>query len=396
VRKIAVKRLIRDEKGQTLILVLILLAVGALIIAPLLDYMGTGLISGEVYDKKTDELYAADAGAEDAVWKIQNQVDEVYYLYCGGGNHTLSYNITDVNGKSVAVTIAYVDAFTYNVTSIATGDGSGTKIVAYITAKSRYGDFSGMLNHVLTSEGTFYCPNPPTPCPCSKLNDLVSPGCNETNGPNPYYDPLNWPTPQDLAGFYWWDVNNVTPYPSDTIDLNGSNMTLGPLYRNVGPTFTINNGKSQTNPTLKLTGTLYITCDTLIGTTGNDFTLDLNGNTIFVSSNTTGNQKALSIGDRVTIQGPGVIIAVGDMYFAPKSQLGGTTNPIFMLSVLGQSLLQPGGDFYGAIAGGVEVDLKSGNKVYYPSGGFGSSDLNFPTGIQYLIYSIASWEVIPL
>jgi hypothetical protein len=381
VRKIAVKRLIRDEKGQTLILVLILLAVGALIIAPLLNYMGTGLISGEVYDKKTDELYAADAGAEDAVWKIQNQVDEVYYLYCGGGNHTLSYNITDVNGKSVAVTIAYVDSKTYRVESTATGDGSGTEIDAYITGKSRYGDFSGMLNQIVT------CQNETDIAKQVTLN--YPEGC----GPKENYEG-DWPTAEDLEGFYWWDVNNVTPYGNSTIDINGVNTELGPLYRD-GP-LDIHNS-SNDPATLTLTGTLYITGDTLIGTTGKDFTLDLNGNAIFVSSNTTGGGKALSIGGgKVTLVGPGAIIAVGDMYFEPKAQ--STTDPIFVLSVLGTTQLQPSADFYGALAGSVDVVIQPGHNptITYPSGGFGSSDLNFPTGIQYLVYSIASWEVIPL
>jgi len=61
----------RDEKGQTLILVLVLLLVGGLIIAPLLAYMGNGIRTGLVFEKKTDELYAADAGVEDGLWQIK-------------------------------------------------------------------------------------------------------------------------------------------------------------------------------------------------------------------------------------------------------------------------------------------------------------------------------------
>jgi hypothetical protein len=64
------KRLIRDEKGQTLALALILLAVGGLIAASLLGYMGTGLFAGQVYERKMAELYAADAGVEDALHNI--------------------------------------------------------------------------------------------------------------------------------------------------------------------------------------------------------------------------------------------------------------------------------------------------------------------------------------
>ena len=52
---------------------LILLLIGGLMTAPLLSFMGSGLIAGEVYEARTAELYAVDAGVEDAIWKIQNQ-----------------------------------------------------------------------------------------------------------------------------------------------------------------------------------------------------------------------------------------------------------------------------------------------------------------------------------
>ncbi len=61
----------REEAGQAFILVLILLLVGGLIIAPLLAFMGTGLQSGQVFEQKTSELYAADAGIEDGIWQVQ-------------------------------------------------------------------------------------------------------------------------------------------------------------------------------------------------------------------------------------------------------------------------------------------------------------------------------------
>ena len=74
-----VKRIIGDEKGHAMELVLTLLTVGGLVLAPTLGLMSTGLLAGEVYEQKTDELYAADAGIEDAAWKIQNEVEEVQY-----------------------------------------------------------------------------------------------------------------------------------------------------------------------------------------------------------------------------------------------------------------------------------------------------------------------------
>jgi len=95
-------KLIRNEEGQALILALILLVVGGLIIAPLLGFMSTGLIAGQVFEKKMDGLYAADAGVEDALWKLIND-PPVQYPY--------DYQLTGVNEMSVSVRIEEVTTF---------------------------------------------------------------------------------------------------------------------------------------------------------------------------------------------------------------------------------------------------------------------------------------------
>jgi len=169
-------------------------------------------------------------------------------------------------------------------------------------------------------------------------------------------------------------------------------MDLGPLYRD-GELDIVNS--SNTPATLTLTGPIYITGDTLIGKTGKDFTLDLNGQTLFVASNSSDPQRALWIGGKCTIEGPGVIVAIGDIYFEPNIEAG-MTDPIFIMSVSGQTLLQPGGDFYGSIAGSVEVDLQPGTSLNYPDDEGWYENLNFLVGIKELVYSIASWTVSTL
>jgi len=96
--KTLVKKAIRDEKGAALALALVLLVVGGLILTPLLGLMTTGLMAGQVYENKTAELYAADAGIEDALWKIQHGIE----IPAGG------YNLT-VNDKYVWVTMDPID-----------------------------------------------------------------------------------------------------------------------------------------------------------------------------------------------------------------------------------------------------------------------------------------------
>jgi hypothetical protein len=109
IRKVAVNRLTRDEKGQALVGTLLLLLVGLLILTPTLDFMGTGIMGGHIYEQKIDEIYAADSGVEDALWNIRNDFVEALL---GGGYDDYDYStaydypyVLSVNDLDVAVTI---------------------------------------------------------------------------------------------------------------------------------------------------------------------------------------------------------------------------------------------------------------------------------------------------
>ncbi len=377
--KTTVKRILRDEKGAALAMALILLLIGGLMTVPLLSHMGSGLIAGEVYEARTAELYAVDAGVEDGIWKIQNGDG---YLPCSPGSPPRNYTITDINGKNVDITITSVALYqgitnltgTYRVESMTTGNGSGTQIEAYIDGVNKYGDYGDLLGQVLTS-----------------LGEIDLQGANVTpsegeNAPAEYYsDP--WPTAEELIEFYLDEVDGEESYGSDLLTLD-SDMELGPFYRD--GELEIKAGTKDV--TLTLTGTVYVSGDTIIGSTGQDFTLDLNDHTLFVASNSSDPQKALVIGGKCTVVGSGVIISIGDMYFAPNTEAG-ATDPIFVMSVSGTALVQPGGDFYGSIAGSVEIDLQPGTSINYPESGGWYDDLNFLIGVKQLIFGITSWEI---
>ena len=379
VRKIDVKRLMRDEKGYILILALLVLVVVGLISGPVLSYMVSGLRAGHIFETGAAELYAADAGVEDAFWRIQNYPPASYpYPY----PEPLIVNDKSVDvviNRTTIVETACYKEYSFHILSTATDtDGSKTKIEAYINGTIVSANYSGLLNQIVTSQNETDI--------AKKVTLVYPPG----NGPVQNYTG-DWPTPAVIENYYWRDVKNVTPYGSNTIDINGINTEKGPLYRDGA--LIIKNSDNKKAATLKLTGTLYITGQTEIGNTEQDFVLDLNGQTIFVSDNTTDNQKALIIGSRCTIQGPGVIMAVGDINFQPKAQV--TTNPVFVLSVSGTTTMQPSGNFYGALAGSVEVEIQQGTNptITYPTGGFGTL-LNFPQGdVVAGSYSILSWEV---
>jgi hypothetical protein len=149
VMKIAFGKLAKDEHGKVLILALILLVVGGLILTPLLGLMSTGLVAGQVYEKKTDELYAADAGVENGIWHLQQggSVDDILEL--------------TINGKAVTVEIEELphecyEMATYEITSTATSqDGSGTTVLAQVTGITVYKD-ELFYDH---NAGTVYIPS---------------------------------------------------------------------------------------------------------------------------------------------------------------------------------------------------------------------------------------------
>jgi hypothetical protein len=305
------------------------------------------------------------------------------------GNPSYNYTIPDVNGQTVHVSIKSITDFegapnltgTYRIESTAMGDGSSTGIEAYITAVNKYGDYGDILGQVLTSQGEITL----------KPGTEVYPSEGE-HAPIEYYGD-DWPTAEELIDFYSEDVEDGTHYDSDTvIDIAGIDTELGPIY--VEGELDIKNS-SNTPANLTLTGTIYAAGDTLIGSTGKDFTLDLNGHTIFVASNSSDPQKALWIGGKCTVVGSGVVISMGDMYFEPNTEAG-VTDPIFVMSIFGTTSVQPGGDFFGAIAGNVEVQLQPGTSINYPENEGWYDNLNFLIGVKKLVYSISSWELSQL
>ncbi len=102
--RIAINKSLRNEKGQALIIVLIVLLMGGLITAPLLNYMGTGLIAVQANEERTAEFYAADAGVEDALWLIKADASGLPEIDVDPWVYTMG----DMNGKQVTVEVASV------------------------------------------------------------------------------------------------------------------------------------------------------------------------------------------------------------------------------------------------------------------------------------------------
>jgi hypothetical protein len=107
----------KNESGQgALAMVLILLMLGAVILTPLLVFMSTGLESGQVYESKMQEFYAADAGVEDGLWQIKyDKLSTLFHNYTPYDyNTSYSYSLApstldyEINAENVTVNITNV------------------------------------------------------------------------------------------------------------------------------------------------------------------------------------------------------------------------------------------------------------------------------------------------
>jgi hypothetical protein len=107
-------KLVKGEKGQTLIIVVLLMLVSALVIAPMLSHVSSGLMSGkEVYEARMELFYAADSGIEDGLWQVDNEQLESlfvgydpYAFYEYSSTYEWDYDLPeDVNNKNVTVAL---------------------------------------------------------------------------------------------------------------------------------------------------------------------------------------------------------------------------------------------------------------------------------------------------
>jgi len=395
--KIAVKRLIRDEKGQTLILTLVLIVVGGLIAVSLLAYMGTGLISGEVYERKMAELYAADAGVEDACWQLK-QIDPEPDIPTTPEQPPLTYTLNStVNDKEIEVTLDMISGTQgggiYKITSTATSaGGSNTTIESYVQTMPLF------WNNAITSTADVRLESGSEVYGNVMGNITVDKGTVSGNITGPY-DADAWPFSEDFRSVYWPQAENATlPYDpcggNDTLDV-AVNSTFGPGFHEGN----LDIRSTGDNITATLTGTVYIKGDdatlTIGGPGGQSFYLDLNYQTIYVEgcsyNLSTPNKNALYIPpEKVTLIGSGVIIAEGNIDFQPNMEAGSEDEFVFVLSLFGRINFQPKGTLYGSVAG---RDVEVGANSILTHTTAPEDVLNFPMDAVECVVKILTWEI---
>ncbi len=105
--KRAVSRWHAAQDGQAIILVLILLVIGSLVLVPALSLNMLALRNNTQYQSQTNEVYTADSGIEDGVWRIKyDYFGPDYDPYNFGSAY--SYQGDTVNGLIPTITIENV------------------------------------------------------------------------------------------------------------------------------------------------------------------------------------------------------------------------------------------------------------------------------------------------
>jgi hypothetical protein len=390
--KAIMKAATRGQDGNVLVIVLVLLVVGSLILAPLLGLMGTGVLAGQVYENKTDELYAADAGVEDAIWRMENDLLDSYpYEYA---------QPLAVNDKSVNITVFREDLdptcgekLEYEIVSTATSeDGSSTTVDVHLSVS--YLDLSGFLDNAIVSNNTItikwdtvvngdiWLPND---------EDLELDSNVTINGMVKDQDDMSivWPTAEQFSSYYMQHVEGAYD-PGSSYDINGQTRTEGPWYRQ-GSLQIDNKGKAP--GTLVLQDTIYVAGDLAFNQPGasHNYTINLNGQAIFVEGDFTLASTSISI------CGSGCIIVVGDINFQPNI-IGDGDDFVLVMSITGETFFHPSGDFTGCIVGDTHVQLQPHSSIDWisPEG----KGLDVPLGVgdddrlpPVTGSSILSWEI---
>lgn len=65
------KKMLKEETGGAMVLALLMLAVGSLLIIPMMALSDSTLDASQMYQRKTAEIYAAHGGLEEALWQVK-------------------------------------------------------------------------------------------------------------------------------------------------------------------------------------------------------------------------------------------------------------------------------------------------------------------------------------
>ncbi len=217
------RRMLRGESGQILPAALVMLVLGTFLVIPVISLMTTNLSNTRLIDQASLELYAADAGVENMIWNVKQDVG----ILPAEGD-TIAKNIQDqsLNGMStITTTMTNMGSRMYRINSVATRPGGhNSEVEAYINCLN----FANLLEGAITSNGDITVQNAEVHGAVFYADDPhISPTAT-LDTPPVKVTQTNWPTWEDLQPLYWSQVEdnhfafnqiNAEDYP-----------TLGPIH----------------------------------------------------------------------------------------------------------------------------------------------------------------------
>ncbi len=274
-----------------------------------------------------------------------------------------------MNGmSSVITTITNVGSRNYRLNSVATRPGGhNSEVETYINCLN----FVNLLEGAITSLNDVELHNTNVTGQIYYGDDYQATGSDIIpTANNPLQREItNWPTWDDLSPLYLADVQGHEVTYSSWYLNQHTPCEIGPIYKDGSLTIDCN----TSGLTLKLMGTLYVTGNLSFAQSKN-YTIDLNGQTMFVHGTGTGDAISMA-SNSITLKGSGCIIADGNIQFKPGMDAGNEDEYVLVMSLTGKTYMQPNGTFYGSLVGDSEVEIQNGTLTWTDPT---NHDLNFP------------------
>ncbi|MFC2032976.1 hypothetical protein ACFLUB_00400 [Chloroflexota bacterium] len=290
-------KLLRGEEGLALPLALAMLAVGSLVVTPLLNLTETALRSTIREERQMYEHYAANAGVMDGIREI---ITDNPQLPAVGDNWT--YGIPDTNNKDVDVIISTLDQENWKINSTATSnDGHSTELDCWVEKKN-YLPNAINTRSVSIENGAVVNGN------VRWDSDYLFGNKGTING-EIIDQPIEWPTIEEVSAFYLDQVDGAPTHEGNLIlDLGpetmGNPYSLGPIHINGDLII-----EWCTEGAVRLDGTVYVEGGVNIEQNVNVY---MNNNTLFCPG-------ALWIDDSSPVYDYGCMVTGDTISFTPDN-----------------------------------------------------------------------------
>ncbi|MFC1870106.1 hypothetical protein ACFLYE_02410 [Chloroflexota bacterium] len=361
---------LQEQKGQALAMALCMLALGSLIIYPLLTLTHTSVNAGQREENRMYEHYAANAGIMDGIRAV---ITDDPHLPPHGENWTHSYSISDTNGRAVNVALSTIDQNNWKISSTATSDdGRSSELNCWVENYT-------LPPNALTSESLWLKSSSTVNGNIQYNSDNGTLTLDGTLNGDIKDEAINWPTLEESQNYYLTELDGAPTYPGNLIlNLDSATLenpySLGPIHING---YLLINAMPQ-GGAVRFDGTVYVDGYVYIG---RDVVLDLNNNTIFA------NDIKLQIVEDTTVIGNGCFIAAP--YVSLASSRAEDAN-LIIWSINSYVALPQGGNIYGSALARTQITLEPGTTMTWqrPPSGFLRPPFDFSSRQFYIV----GWE----